>query len=311
LFVFMSRESYRASAFLDARIRRSAPGGLEVPLHQLLAQPVRRRPCRFVFHVGHTCSTLLSRAIEDLPGTHVLREPPVLTDLAQFGADRRRAVGRHVFALLGKTYRTRDVAVIKPSSLANGVMPAALASPGHRALFLYCALPSFLANMLKCEDNQADGLADLAVRLRAGSMRVSAARVRRQPIARQLAALWLMHVELYLQLAARVPASRLRSLDADELLAAPAACLAQLGRFFGLRWSPHAIASVVEGPTFRADAKQPARAFDPRARRSQLAAARTRFASEIDDATAWCARITRDRPIPIVLPRPLNRRRAA
>lgn len=324
LFVFMSRDSYRSSAFLDLRGRRRRVGGLQVGLRDLVAAAplhLRARPSRFIFHIGHTCSTLLSRSIGELPGTHVLREPPVLIDLARSsvaGSAQRgftvagwRAACDQVLAILAKTYHRTEVAVIKPSSLANGIMRHALRSTRRRAVFVYCSLPSFLASMLKSEDNQKDGAADLAFRLRTSPGRLRPALVRGQPIARKLAALWVLHMDLFLNLLPRVPSSRLRSLDADDFIAAPADTLRQLGRLFGLEWSSADIASVVSSPIFLRDAKRPERRYDAQARHAELAAARHTFGAEIADASAWAARLTRARPIPEVLPRALLEHRAA
>jgi hypothetical protein len=324
-FVWMSRDSYRASALLDARIRRHRTGGLEVRLHDLArAAPSspRARPCRYIFHIGHTCSTLLARAVGELPGSLVLREPGVLTELAKwsdrcrsprrFTPERWQALRESVLLILSKTYRKGDIAVIKPSSLANGGMQDALVSrSSRRALFVYSSLSTFLASMLKSEDNRLDGIADLAARLRTRGGRIRAASLRRQPIARKLAALWIAHMDLFLDLVPRVPASRLRSLDADDFIAAPADSLSHLGRFFGFDWPAADIASLVDGPIFRGYSKYPRRPFDAHARNAEMRRAREAWGAEIDDASAWAARVTRDRPIPDVLPRRLASARAA
>ena len=41
-----------------------------------------RDPTRYIFHVGHTCSTLLSRALGELRGCLALREPMALLEVA-------------------------------------------------------------------------------------------------------------------------------------------------------------------------------------------------------------------------------------
>jgi hypothetical protein len=320
----MSRDSYRASSFLDSRIRSPGVGAIEVHLGELLdaaPEPMPRRPCRFIFHIGHTCSTLLANSSGELSGTFVLREPAVLLDLARwedrgrlphrYTVDRWSALRTSVLAMLAKTYDPGDVAVIKPSSLANGAMREVLLRPAHRAVFVYSPLRTFLSSLLKSEDNRADGVADLAVRLRAGRGRFRATSMRRQPIARQLAALWILHMDLFLELLPTVSPRRLRSLDAEDFVTAPADTLSHLGRLFGLEWSVADIASVVEGPVFRSDAKHPGRPYDARSRRVELSLAADAFRGEIDDAASWAAHVTRDRPIPGVLPRRLGGARAA
>lgn len=322
-FVRMDRKAFAQSTMLDVRIRRCAPGGFEVSLRELVRSvPVEawRRKGRFVFHTGHTCSTLLARAIGELPGALVLREPLVLRELGRVlesGASagrtgHGRAFGDAVLALLTKTYGAAEVAVIKPSSQANGAMRAVLAGrPARRAVWLYSSLPSFLATMLRSADNRADGMLDLALRLRAPGARLGRALVLRQPIARRLAALWILQMDLFLDLLPAVPASRLCSLDAEEFLAAPEVALSELGRAFGFAWSRADIGRVVRGTVFATNAKNPERRYG-RARRSlELAQAQRAFAKQIEDATAWAERITRDRPIPEPVPRAIVAPRAA
>ncbi len=314
-FVRMNRQAFAASTMLDERIRRAAPGGLEVSLRELArgipAKTLRRRS-RFVFHTGHTCSTLLARAVGELPGSLVLREPLVMRELARVLESRQsaRLTARDgvlldaVLAVLAKTYRAADTAVIKPSSLANGAMRAVLAGrPARRAVFLYSALPSFLATMLRSPDNRADGMVDLALRLRAPGTRLTRALVSRQPIARRLAALWILHMDLFLELLPTVPASRLRSLDAADFLAAPDHALSELARMFGFAWSSADVTRVTLGPVFTTYAKSPERRYGRATRRRELASALHAYADQIEDATAWAARITRARPIPQPLPR--------
>jgi len=207
--------------------------------------------------------------------------------------------------VLAKTYIDGDLAVIKPSSMANGAMRGCLVGrPSNRAVFLYRSLPSFLAAMLRTHDNRQDGLADLAVRLGSGRSSLRAASTRRQPLARRLAALWLLHVELFLELLPEVPATRLCSLDAGAFLAAPRATLAALGRAFGFSWSKAEIAEVAAGPVLRRDAKHLSRSYDDGARRAEIAKTRSRWRDEIADAVDWCGRQMGGR-VPDSLPRPL------
>lgn len=314
----MRPAGYASSVFLDGRVRLHERAGVEVRLRDLLrVEPPRvaKRAGRFIFHMGHACSTLLSRAIEALPGSLVLREPLVMRQLARwedarrppptYTADTWRRADHLVQGLLAKTYAEGDLAVIKPSSLANGAMRTCLVErPSNRAVFLYRSLPSFLATMLRTRDNRQDGLADLTVRLRARPGSVHASAVRAQPIVRRLAALWMLHVQLFLELLPLVPASRLLSLDADDFLSSPSATLAALGRAFGFSWSPSQIALVGAGALFSRDAKRPSRSFDAGAHAFELARTRAALGDEIADAIAWCTREMSARATE-ALPRPL------
>ncbi len=87
LFIQMTRESYGRSIFTDRhRIVPAQPSGRSIDLNSLLArfdaESIPLRPLRFIFHLAHGGSTLLSRAL-DYPGRSlVIREPFPLRQLA-------------------------------------------------------------------------------------------------------------------------------------------------------------------------------------------------------------------------------------
>lgn len=322
LFVPMTRESYRLSSFLDARIKRPGPGGYAVNLEDLLealeGSGAQQPRAHYLFHVGHTCSTLLSRALGELRGCLALREPMALLEVATWkragrapsalAPARWASVLGAIERLLAKTYAPDELLVIKPSSFANNLMPELMRSPEQRrAVFLYSPLETFLANMLKSSDNRADGieqlgpfLADAVTRGALGGLAME-----RLSDAQRVATLWVVQIQLFLDLLPTVPEGRLCSLDSEVFLAAPAPLLGAVARFLGVEATDDAIAAVTEGPTFRTYAKGPSRTYDAETRRQELARAAERHRAEIDEGLAWAREITRDRPIPPVLPRAL------
>jgi hypothetical protein len=75
--IAMNRESYRAASFLDDRM-------LQQPVNaQILAWPdieqaitdELRCDARWIFHIGHVGSTLVSRLLGELEGVLAIREP--------------------------------------------------------------------------------------------------------------------------------------------------------------------------------------------------------------------------------------------
>ena len=82
----MDRDSYRAASFLDDRM-------IQQPVDaQLVAWPDveqavsddMRNDARWIFHIGHVGSTLVSRLLGELPEVLAVREPALLRDVALF-----------------------------------------------------------------------------------------------------------------------------------------------------------------------------------------------------------------------------------
>src|SRR5215213_3277114 len=82
--IAMNRASYRSASFLDDRM-------LQQPVDaQIVAWPTIedampgdfRSDARWIFHIGHVGSTLVSRLLGELDGVLAIREPRALRDLA-------------------------------------------------------------------------------------------------------------------------------------------------------------------------------------------------------------------------------------
>ena len=96
--VAMDRDSYRAASFLDDRMLQAAGRCAD----RCRGRTSRRRSAgdmrtdaRWIFHIGHVGSTLVSRLLGELDGVLALREPRLLRDLALLPrGDARSAMSR-------------------------------------------------------------------------------------------------------------------------------------------------------------------------------------------------------------------------
>ena len=83
--VAMDRDSYRAASFLDDRLMQQPVDA------QIIAWPdvesavagEIRTDARWIFHIGHVGSTLVSRLLGEIAGVLAVREPRLLRDLAR------------------------------------------------------------------------------------------------------------------------------------------------------------------------------------------------------------------------------------
>src|SRR5688572_17253562 len=82
--VAMDAAAYRAASFLDDRLLQSPVDSQLVAWPEIEAAMAgtRRRDARWIFHIGHVGSTLVSRLLGELPSVLGLREPRLLRDLA-------------------------------------------------------------------------------------------------------------------------------------------------------------------------------------------------------------------------------------
>src|SRR5436305_1051060 len=89
--VAMDRDSYRAASFLDDRLIQQPVDAQIVPWPEVEAAVAGdlRSDARWIFHIGHVGSTLVSRLLGEIDGVLGIREPRLLRDLAMSPPDVR------------------------------------------------------------------------------------------------------------------------------------------------------------------------------------------------------------------------------
>ncbi|HLO21554.1 MAG TPA: hypothetical protein VK192_13795, partial [Sphingomicrobium sp.] len=82
--VAMNGESYRLESFLDDRLLQT-PVDAQIVSWTLVEDAMNddlRSDARWIFHIGHVGSTLVSRLLGEIDGVLAIREPRLLRDLA-------------------------------------------------------------------------------------------------------------------------------------------------------------------------------------------------------------------------------------
>ena len=94
--VAMDRDSYRAASFLDDRMLQQPVDAQLVPWPDVEAavSGEMRSDARWIFHIGHVGSTLVSRLLGELPEVLGVREPRLLRDVASIPPEVRNATSR-------------------------------------------------------------------------------------------------------------------------------------------------------------------------------------------------------------------------
>lgn len=309
--------SFYAASFLDQRaLSGTRVGGWHYGLDELLdahAQPGRiarepdaNRNSRWIFHVGHCGSTLLSRLLDQLPDVLGVREPLPLLALAEAwlrrddppnGAASRRidATLALVADLLARGYAAKDRVVVKATSTASMLAPALLASrTADRAILLELPLSRYLAAYLRDPALRAQARADAVPRLAAWRAwtQDDALSLHQLDDAQCIALSWLVETERFERLA-RDPetAARVLRVDGDALLAQPAEHLERIAQHFRLDASDTELESAIASGVLQRYAKQTDRHYDHAARARDLADAESRFAREIEGAGVWARKL--------------------
>lgn len=279
VFVPMDAAAYRASIFLDDRIAPARPGTLRLPLG-ILTDPPPVQPAQWIFHVAHCGSTLLARALGELGGNLVLREPLALR---QLGLESDPARLRLALGLLTRRYEDAGPTLIKANVPVNFILDDLAASGAvARGIVLHCGLEDYLAAILR-SDNHRGWLRTVTGHL-AGYLGDLAGR----PDGELGAALWIAQQRRFAALIAAQPG--VRSLDAEHFFAAPGPALTGAARHLGIAAGPEAVAALIAGPLFATYSKNPAQAFDNAARLARRSALGAGVERDIAQGLAWLER---------------------
>lgn len=152
--VAMNRDSYRAASFLDDRLVGQPVDAQTVPWPEVEAAvtPDLRSDARWIFHIGHVGSTLVSRLLGELDNVLGVREPQFLRDLALIPPPVREQYLRAAPQLMSRTFAADEVACVKATSYVSELAPA-LVPPGERALLIYAKPLNYVASILAGENS--------------------------------------------------------------------------------------------------------------------------------------------------------------
>lgn len=309
LLALISERVYRDAGFLDQRL--NLDGKLQaiwVPLEQILADqrsiaPSTPVPARFMFHVGHCGSTLLSRLLAENPRLLPLREPLSLRTLAEserqlYGPDAPmdrpewQDLMQLLLRLLARVHHSSQHALIKPSSNCNNLIGPLLAShPEHKAAFLYLNLKSYLASVLRPQSRgalqafskeRAFDLHHLMPHAGISLEGLSPARLGAVNWATSMA--YLAHAQEDRRLSARI-----RVVEFESFLRNPLDTLEYLFLFLDHPVKRETVVAILQRGHMDRYAKDPRIGYTPELRAANLEQSLQVHRGDIDDAQAWLA----------------------
>ena len=288
----------------DRAIRSSVPFLTDdyLPARPFRAEPRDRArllapasgPVHFVFHSGFCCSTLFTSCF-DQPGlATTLSEPMILNDV--IGWRRRgaspQAVGAlldDALSLLARPFEGDQAAVIKPSTLVNGLSAAMLGiRPEARAVVMYAPIEDFIASIAKKGIDGRLWVRELFLAMRREELIRDLGFTDEQFFGQtdlQIAGIaWLGQQRLFSQLIGRFP-DRVRVLESGRFLAKPQHALVAAASFFGVGMSKAEINAALSGSLTRNS--KDGKAYSSGARQAEYRSARSTYGDEIGKVATW------------------------
>lgn len=296
--VEMSVEDYRKESFLDDRLMQPGREAHLLKWAEIAgAMPQdARSDARWIFHIGHVGSTLVSRLLGELDNVLSVREPRALRDLTFFPREVRDSFVPTVRALMSRTFDARQAAVVKATSMVSEIA-AELTGENGRALFLFVSPRTYLQTILAGDRSQSE-LQTLA------SYYSERARARGIPWsdgpqspANAAALVWACEMAALEDGAAILPSDCVLWCDFDTFLAEPESSLSAIAASFGLSAEEGRIMEIVRGPLMRRYSKELEHEFGPEARRQLLAEAAERHTAAIETALALLQQAAEKAPV--------------
>lgn len=294
--VEMNPEAYRAASFLDDRMLQGPINAHTISWAEIAALPGdARSDARWIFHIGHVGSTLVSRLLGELDGVLAVREPRILRDVAAMPADRRQAIVPAIRKLLSRTFAPGEKALVKATSFVSEIA-AELVPPGGQALFLYADPRTYVATILAGENN----LKELEA-LAGDRARRMATRVRGLPIgastAHLAAAAWACEMTALEAAAEAIGDRRVLWASFDALLEDMGSGLQQLASFFGFEAPAERIREIAAGPLMSRYSKALDYEYSPALRRELIDQEIVLQGAQIEDALAMLGKAAGQSPL--------------
>lgn len=299
----MTVESYRDSVFLDNRIALPADApSAQINFMDLCGRfpGVAETETRYLFHISHVGSTLLSRLLGCKQGVLSLREPLLLRWLSMFKND----LGRPECRIDLKTYQTFlitslgllsrplgavDQVIVKPTSYTNNIARDMLTvQPKARAVGIYSRLDAFVATILKGGGGWNDILELAPIRLRRlhDMLGVTPWQLSKLGVGEIVAMSWLSEM-VTLQAVADMAGPRFLWLDFDAYLASPDTQFAAMCRALNIDWNEADTTAMAQSGLSQRYSKDSSVSFNSNSRKEQISAVLTHHSSEVARARAW------------------------
>ena len=255
-----------------------------------------RRDARWIFHIGHVGSTLVSRLLGELPRVLGVREPRSLRDVAMFPPEARAPFVSTLPSLMSRGFGERDLACVKATSFVSEIAPE-LVPAGERALFMTTSPRNYVASILAGENSVRELHALGDFRQQRMAARVEDFDQQAASDAHRAAAAWACEATSLEVAAAAMPDRSILFVDFDSLLADVLPALSRIAEHFSFAADEPTLTSVISGPILSRYSKAMEHDYSPALRRDLIAEASAANAGDIDSALAILDRAAKRSPL--------------
>jgi hypothetical protein len=283
--VTMNRDSYRAASFLDDRLMQQPVDAQILPWPDVEAAVAGhfRTDARWIFHIGHVGSTLISRLLGELDGVLAIREPRLLRDLAISPPEIRAHYVPPVPKLMSRSFAADEITCVKATSFVSEIAPE-LVPPGQRALFMYASPRAYIASILAGENSVKEMV--MLAPSRAERMADRAKLPQAANAAETAAAAWACEMTSLEAAAEAMQDRQIAWADFDHMLANMPGELASTAGFFDFEADANQARTIAAGPLIRRYSKALEYDYSPSLRRDLIAEAEATNRANIDRAIA-------------------------
>lgn len=285
--IAMNRESYRAESFLDDRMLQH-PHDAHIVSWTLVEEALdghSRCDARWIFHIGHVGSTLVSRLLGELDCVLALREPRILRDIAAMPDEIRGSYITPATRLMSRSFDESEIACVKATSFVSEIADA-LVPGGGRALFMYARPRNYIASILAGPQSMEELRGLAAGRVRRMSGRVPALEHAQRSAAHLAAAAWACELTSLESAAERMPGRNIQWADFDRMLDDIPPAIASVASHFGFGADAAEIEVIARGPLVRRYSKAIQYEYGPELRQQLIAQEEDVHGRDIDAALA-------------------------
>ena len=292
LLVRLDLEAQAQASFLDDRVLSPNTEGAWFTWDQIApaGAALKDQHPRYIFHMGHCGSTLLSRLISAATSAVAMREPLPLRSFAFDAAEGESAMLTKAgfderLAFFERCWGRGDAPVIvKATSICTGIAGRTHAGAA-KSLFLYQTPQTHLTVLLAGANTLADLRGFARMRHRRLQCFFDAPALAETSSVGELAAqLWLCEASA----AARLhDGDGFELLNFEKFLAAPAEELKRQCAFFDLPSDDAKIAAALSGPIMKSYSKAPEHGYTPEMRRAIIAESAKTYSADIKRGMAY------------------------